>query len=342
MMQTAERIDALVQLGDWLRSEPESLKAVSHLAFIHNGWFNEEQSLKALRGIAEQFLQREALEAWIAPYIFDRGEGRRVGLVLAGNIPAVGFHDILATFVAGHTALIKYSEKDKQLIPFLLNQLAEVDPCTAPYFEKIDRLTDFDAVIATGSNNSARYFEQYFQKYPHIIRRNRNGVSVLNGKEDEQALKGFAEDVFSYYGLGCRSTSKVYVPKGYDLTPLMALLDEFKAVMNHNNKYKNNYDFNRSIFLLNQVEHLANDCIMLLERDDLLSRIATIHYAFYDDLESLTAELQAQREDIQCIGANFDLPGVKTQALGQAQHPALDDYADGVNTLAFLQKIALQ
>lgn len=340
MMQTAERIDALVQLGDWLRSKPESLQTITHSAFIHNGWFDEAQSRKALMGIAEQFLQREALEAWVAPYPFDRGAARRVGLVLAGNIPAVGFHDILATFTAGHTALIKYSEKDKQLIPFLLNKLAEIDERTASYFEEIERLKDFDAVIATGSNNSARYFKQYFQKYPHIIRRNRNGVSVLTGAEGEEALNGLAEDIFSYYGLGCRSTSKVYLPKGYDLVPLMALLDAFKGVMN-NNKYKNNYDFNRSIYLLNQVNHLANDCIMLLEREDMLSRIATVHYAFYDNVEALAAELKAQREDIQCIGTNLELPGLETQALGQAQRPALDDYADGVNTLAFLQEIAL-
>lgn len=341
MMKTAERITALVKLGDWLRSKPESLNALVQQAFIHNGWFDEPQTLHALSGIAEQFLQRDALEQWLSPYLFDRGARRRVGLVLAGNIPAVGFHDVLSVFAAGHTALIKYSEKDKQIIPFLLKKLVEIEERSAAYFEKVERLEDFDAVIATGSNNSARYFKQYFQKYPHIIRRNRNGIAVLDGSEDQQALEGLAEDVFRFYGLGCRSTSKVYLPKGYDLVPLMALLDERRAVMD-NNKYKNNYDFNRSIYLLNQVEHLANDCIMLLQREELLSRIATLHYDFYENTDKLAKKLKAQAGEIQCIGANFDLPGLPTQALGQAQQPALDDYADGVNTLDFLQEIALQ
>jgi hypothetical protein len=261
---------------------------------------------------------------------------KKIGLVLAGNIPGVGFHDVLTTFVAGHQAMVKYSEKDQYLIPYMIDFMLQEDPRSAAYFMAVPRLKDFDAVIATGSNNSAMYFEQYFSKYPNIIRKNRNSIAILDGTETEEDLLALGADVFAYFGLGCRSVAKLYVPKGYDFSPFLGLMDiHYKELMSHN-KYNNNYDYNRSIYLLNNVPHLANDCLMLLEHESLLSRISSVHYEYYDNAEDLQEKLDGVVEQIQCIATKMNLPKSNTVALGQAQHPTLNDYADGIDTLQFL------
>lgn len=336
----SERLQALVQLGDYLRAGHPDLDQIIQTAEQYNRWFTADNIRLALANIAERFLQADALEAWVARYpaLQTTYPQQRVGLVLAGNIPAVGFHDVLCTFVAGHQALIKYSDKDRFLVPFLLQQLVALEERAAPYFESVMRLQDFDAVIATGSDNSARYFKQYFGKYPNIIRQNRNAVAVLTGEETVEDFRALGVDIFTYFGLGCRSVSKLYVPQGYDFVPLLAALDEQGDLMQHN-KYKNNYDYNRSIYLLNRTPHYANDCVMLLEDPSLLSRIAALHYEYYSDTSDLEQRIAAQWEGIQCLLSQTPIGTYPVFSFGSSQQPHLQDYADGVDTMEFLLSI---
>jgi hypothetical protein len=337
-MKLQERLALLVQLGTYLQQDTAAREHAVAYTERNNRWLTKANSLKALNSFATTFLTEAHLTAWVENYpsLEEDRNFNKIGLVLAGNIPAVGFHDVLTTFVAGHQAMIKYSEKDQYLIPYMIDFLLQTDPRSAAYFLPVPRLKDFDAVIATGSNNSAMYFEQYFSKYPNIIRKNRNSVAVLDGTETEEELLALGADVFGYFGLGCRSVAKLYVPQEYDFSPFLALMDiHYKEIMNHN-KYNNNYDYNRSIYLLNNVPHLANDCLMLLEHESLLSRISSVHYEYYQNTEDLQAKLEATKEQIQCIATKVNLPKKNTVALGQAQHPALNDYADGLDTLQFL------
>ena len=337
-MKLQERLALLVKLGAYLKEDTTARQLAIAQTERNNRWLTKENSLSALLTFATEFLNTEYLEAWVKDYpkLEEEKSPKKIGLVLAGNIPGVGFHDVLTTFVAGHQSMIKYSEKDQYLIPYMIDFMVEEDPRSADYFMAVPRLKDFDAVIATGSNNSAMYFEQYFSKYPNVIRKNRNSIAILDGTETEEDLLGLGIDIFSYFGLGCRSVAKLYVPQEYDFSPFLGLMDiHYKEMMNHN-KYNNNYDYNRSIYLLNNVPHLANDCLMLLEHESLLSRISSVHYEYYDHAEDLQEKLEAVQEQIQCIATKMNLPKRNTVALGQAQHPALNDYADGVDTLQFL------
>lgn len=337
-MKLQERLALLVKLGAYIQQDTEARQYAIAYTERNNRWLTKENSGNALQNFATEFLTASALEAWIANYpsLKEERRSKKIGLVLAGNIPAVGFHDVLTTFVAGHQAMLKYSEKDQYLIPYMIDFMIKEDPRSAAYFKPVLRLKDFDAVIATGSNNSALYFEQYFSKYPNIIRKNRNSIAVLDGTETEEELLALGSDIFAYFGLGCRSVAKLYVPKEYDFFNFLSLMDQhYKTIMDHN-KYKNNYDYNRSIYLLNNVPHLANDCLMLLEHESLLSRISSVHFEYYNNEEDLQAKLEGAKEQIQCIATKMNLPQKNTVLLGQAQKPALEDYADGVDTLQFL------
>jgi hypothetical protein len=336
-MTLAERLDALVALGHYLQQDTPERERAFRQAQHHNGWFTIENSRMAMERIAQVFLQRTALEQWVAQYpaLQEERASKRIGLVLAGNIPAVGFHDVLCCFVAGHQALIKYSDKDKILIPYILESLAAQDERTWAYFQIVPILREIDAVIATGSNNAALYFEQYFSKYPNIIRKNRNAVAVLTGTESEAELLTLGEDIFTYFGLGCRSVSKLYVPEGYDFVPLLRTLDHYKNIHQHN-KYRNNYDYNRSIYYINNVPHMLNDCLMVLENESLLSRISSLHYSQYKNQAVLQQELKQRSEEIQCVVSQQPVEGVTVVPFGESQLPRLEDYADGVDTLAFL------
>lgn len=340
-MTLQERIEAMVELGAYLQSEDEYLQAIMHRTYRDNQWFTIENQQKALQAIATKFLERTKLEEWVAQYDIPEQTAppRTVGLVLAGNIPLVGFHDMLSVFMAGHRAVIKRSEKDKYLLPTLVRQLEKINPATASYFTFPEVLKGFEAVIATGSNNSARYFETYFGKYPHIIRKNRNAVAILDQKESPADLLALGQDVFQYFGLGCRNISKLYVPKGYTFEPLLEALHEFRQIVNHK-KYKNNFDYHYSIYIINRMEYLANGCIMLLEKEDIPSPIANLYYEFYDDLEQLENKLTQQQDQIQLIAANLQLQQHPTVPFGKAQSPSLTDYADGVDTMQFLKTLS--
>ncbi len=335
-MELKDRIELLVALGEYLAQPNEVLDAVIHQTYIHNPWFTKANTQRSLTSIREAFLQREALQNWVDHYAIGNQEQKcQIGLVLAGNIPLVGFHDVLSVFITGHEALIKLSDKDRYLLPHCLEWMKKQNPATGAYFQLVDKLESYDAVIATGSNNSARYFEAYFGHKPHIIRRNRNGVAVLTGQESEADLRGLADDVLAYFGLGCRNVSKIYVPKEYKFEPLLEALHEHRELAMHN-KYKNNFDYNYTLLILNKIEHLANGCILLIEDPSLTSRIASLHYEFYSETDALRAELTQRADEIQCIVSAGALDAISTLAPGTAQLPSLQDYADGVDTVQFL------
>lgn len=335
-MKLEERLSALIELGAHLRAPDEYREAVIHRTHFNNPWFTKENQRKAIEAIARYFLSEDKLRDWIASYeITEQTPSKSVGLVMAGNIPLVGFHDVLCTFVAGHRARIKLSEKDKFLLPYVFRQLAKIDPCTEAYFEPVERLQDFDAVIATGSNNSARYFEQYFSQYPNIIRKNRNAIAVLDGTETKEELTVFGEDVFQYFGLGCRNVAKLYVPEGYTFEPLLEALHEHREIVLHE-KYKNNFDYNYAVLVLNKEKYMANGCIILKESEEISSPIAGLNYEYYKDIQTVENTLQERKEEIQLVVAKAGLLSQKTYPFGAAQQPELSDYADGVDTMNFL------
>lgn len=338
-MTLQERLTTLIKLGEVLLAPDEYREAVIHRSFHHNQWFTKGNQRMAIEAIATNMLKGPKLEQWLQRYEINTPEApQKVGLVLAGNIPLVGFHDLLCVFVAGHRSMIKLSDKDPYLLPYVLKRLGELDARTRAYFEIVERLEDFDAVIATGSNNSARYFEAYFGKYPHIIRRNRNAVAVLDGEESAEALHRLGDDVFRYFGLGCRNVAKLYLPKGYRFEPLLTALHEYRDIVNHS-KYKNNFDYNYALFMLNKVPYEANGCIILTENPALQSHIAGLHYEYYEDEQALQADLEKRKEEIQCVVSRKVWASVPTFPFGQAQEPELWDYADGVDTLQFLLEL---
>lgn len=351
-MTLQSRLSTLHQLAAHLRAgEDEFLSALQARTEYHNGWFTPENQQASLNAIVEEFLHEDKLNAWLSGYKIipiagegflpqpgPDGEGQKtVGLVLAGNIPLVGFHDILCVYVAGHKAQIKLSSKDEYVLPYLLRLLAKFDEAAEAYFQLVDKMEGYDAVIATGSNNSARYFETYFAKVPNIIRKNRNAVAVLSGTETEAEMRALGHDVFQYFGLGCRNVSKLYVPAGYDFNPLLHVFHEWKTLQNHT-KWKNNFDYNYALTTLNKESFHLTGPLMVLEDPAITSRIGTLHFEYYTDKAVLEAELADRAEEIQLVVCQ---PGyletaLPTFAFGAAQRPGLADYADGVDTLAFL------
>ena len=333
------RLAALARLGEYIRAEPELLGAYVQRTAHHNAWFTPDNQWRMLRAIAEDYLDADRLATWVADY--DLGTPavpQTVGLVLAGNLPLVGFHDWLCVLVSGHRAQVKLSDRDPYLLPHLAKKLGEIEPELAAQTRFADRLVDFDAVIATGSDNSSRYFERYFGKYPHIIRGNRVSVAVLHGDEAPEELAALADDAFAYFGLGCRSVGKVYVPRDYDLRPLLDALHEHRQLANHS-KWRNNYDYNYALLTINKDPFLATGAMLVREDESLHSRLATLHYERYDDLADLAIDLHGVRDRLQAVVSAREVPGVSTVSPGEGQRPGLGEYADGVDTLRFLAGI---
>ncbi|MGB3798927.1 MAG: acyl-CoA reductase, partial [Lewinella sp.] len=307
-MTLTQRIAALDQLGRDLKAgEDEFLTALMKRTEFNNGWFLLEAQQQALEAIVDEFLDGDKLRDWASGYPdlanpAPRRPNKTVGLVLAGNIPLVGMHDIISVFVAGLRAQIKLSSKDPYVLPYLLRKLGEVDPATLPYFEIVEKLAGFDAIVATGSNNSSRYFEAYFGKYPHIIRRNRNAVAVLTGQESTEDLRRLGTDIFTYYGLGCRNVSKLYLPEDYDFAPLMDVLHEWKALQNHT-KWKNNFDYNFALLTLNKEKFRYTGAVIVRPDEAIASHIAGIFFSTYTDLGAVAQELSRRREEIQLVVA---------------------------------------
>jgi len=338
-----DRLDLLAELGHYLRESPDDdLQTAVRQSYLENNWFTEDNQYHALQAIANAFLDREKLQAWVARYDlpFRQHAPKTVGLIMAGNIPLVGFHDWLCVFASGHRAKVKLSDKDKRLLPLLVKKMGEWAHESWAYTEFVpegEPLRGFEAVIATGSNNTARYFEQYFQKYPHLIRHNRNAVAVLNGRESMAELYALGADIFSYFGLGCRNVSKLYVPQDYPFDGLLEALHEYRDIVLHN-KYKNNFDYNFTLLILNRVPHLNNGCLLLHESPELTSRIASVHYEYYSDPDELDELLAARRGEIQCVVGHVPLKGFECLPFGKTQEPGLTDYPDGVDVMRFLQE----
>lgn len=333
-MHVEERIDLLVKLGTYMSSDDESWQTAQQKAFAENNWFIPEFIQLAVRNIVQQYLQYAGLKKLVQAYNIpdEIAHPKKVGLALAGNIPLVGFHDVLCTFLSGHYAIIKPSSKDKVLIKHLVGKIAAWKPEAAPYLQLRDLLKGCDAYIATGGNNTGRYFEYYFRNYPSIIRKARTSVAVLTGNETEQEREALADDVHQYFGLGCRNVTQIHVPEGYDFVPLLRAFDKYSWFSNHN-KYKNNYDYNLAIHLLNNKQYMTNGSILLVENDALFSPISQLHYQHYGDLKKLNARLQ-NLDALQCV-VGSGLP------FGAAQQPGLTDFADGVDTLAFLKSLSV-
>ncbi|HYG52704.1 MAG TPA: acyl-CoA reductase [Flavobacteriales bacterium] len=341
-----ERIAAFVQLGhflehfavekDWQGYEDgvskaehddfnKAIMSVQH----HNGWFTPEMVRKAFAGISK-WLKADVLSNWLAKYPGTE-KNKTIAVIMAGNIPLVGFHDVLCVLLSGNKLMAKFSGDDDVLMPLLLKYLVQVEPGFNDYIRiSNNQLANFNAVIATGSNNSARYFEAYFGKYPHIIRKNRTSVAVIQGNESAAALKALGHDVFDYYGLGCRNVTKIYVPKGYNLDHFFGAIFDFKDIVHHK-KYANNYDYHKAIYLMNGDKLVENGFLLLKEDKSFFSPVGVLHYEYYDDLHAVEKELAENRDALQCVVDN------KNILFGQTQQPKIDDYADGVDTMQWIQ-----
>ena len=327
-MNLAERIDVMVRLGKYLQSDHDDWMIVKQKVFEKNGWFAPEFITLAVNNIVTEFLQKDKLESWVASYYLDDNIiAKNVGIVMAGNIPLVGFHDFLSVFIAGHKQTIKLSSKDDVLLKHIADKLFEWKPSLHEQIVFADMLKGCDAYIATGSNNTARYFDYYFGRYPNIIRRNRTSVAVLTGNETPTDLELLADDVHVYFGLGCRNVTKIYVPSSYDFVPLLNAFKKYSYFSDHT-KYRNNYDYNLALLIMNNVYYMTNESILLVENEQFFSPISQLNFSFYTGL-TVVKKLLEKDENIQCIvGENI--------AFGKAQHPSLINYADGIDTMQFL------
>jgi len=302
-----------------------------------NPWFTQENINQSVNAICTQMLDRQELLSWISKYQFSTSL-KNVGIIMAGNLPLVGFGDWLAVFLSGHHAQVKLSDKDAVLLPALISYIEALFPDFRTETTFVSRLQNYDAIIATGSNNSAVYFEEYFSHVPHIIRKNRTSVGVLYGDESDTQLTGFWSDINDYFGMGCRSVSKIYLPVDYDIPSLFKIWDELPSNKMHN-KYMNNYDYNLSICMLNKSTFYCNDALILIEDKRIFSRLSTVHFEYYDDANLLAKELQKESEQIQCVVSQKGLDHIQVITPGTTQLPGLEDYADGVDTMEFLSKL---
>ncbi|MDC8003988.1 acyl-CoA reductase [Aureisphaera galaxeae] len=337
-MQLQQRINAFTKLGTFLSEWSQDTDNAALLqAKAQNGWFTPDNLQFALESWGKA-LQQTNLESWTANYSFSENTASKtIAIVMAGNIPLVGFHDFLSVLMSGHKVLAKLSSNDRVLLPYLAKELITIEPAFASYIRFTeDKLEGFDAVIATGSNNTARYFDYYFGKYPNIIRKNRNSVAVLTGNESKAQMEALAGDVFQYFGLGCRNVSKVYLPEDYDFDAFFNGMYAWKEII-YNDKYINNYDYNKAVYLMSDVSLLDNEFMLLKEDTQFSSPISVVFYERYKDLDHLKDHLSENQENIQCIvgqtGWEGEIP------FGEAQSPKLWDYADGVDTLKFLLEL---
>ncbi len=351
-MQLKDRINAFIGLGKFLNkicneNDPSNyqndVESILQKAEAENGWFTQDNIRFALCSWSVALSEENILE-WLSKYNIESSEAlpkdeKTVAIIMAGNVPLVGFHDFLSVLITGNKVLAKLSSSDKTLLPFLAIKLIAIEPRFRDYIEFTEgRLKNFDAVIATGSNNTARYFDYYFGKYPNIIRKNRNSVAVLTGNETEEELKLLADDIFRYFGLGCRNVSKIYIPEDYNFEPFFKGMFTWKEII-HNHKYINNYDYNKAVYLMDSLPLLDNEFMLLKEDTGFSSPISIVFYEKYTSKYAVKKKLEAESENIQCLVTKAGLPN--EIPFGKAQHPKLWDYADGVDTVDFLLKISV-
>jgi hypothetical protein len=336
-MTLTDRLQAFATLGETLQAfTPEQIRDLTLRAGNANPWFDEQNVTHAFNGIIH-LLDKQNLEDWVFAYDLQQVPPRKVGVVMAGNIPMVGFHDMLCVLLAGHTLYAKLSSGDTVLMKMLAEQLIGIAPEFGNSIHFVEMLKDVEAIIATGSDNTSRYFEYYFSKKPHIIRRNRTSLGILTGQESAAELNALGSDIFQYFGLGCRNVSKVFVPQAYSFTPFFEAIESCKHVADHH-KYLNNFDYNKSILLINQTPHLDNGFLLVTESPQLVSPISVLYYQTYTDAQDLHRQVLAAADKTQCLVSAQGWYKNST-AFGQAQCPAVWDYADGVDTLNFLSHL---
>jgi hypothetical protein len=336
-MYLQERIEILDKLGKYLTNqqsvnENNSWSEAVQNAYLKNPWFTPFNINQAAASIATHFLNPDLLSKWAESYAIQEIQSpKKIGIIMAGNIPMVGFHDLLCVFISGHHALCKLSSKDDVLIRHIVEKMSEWNPEIRSYISFEERLNNCDAYIATGSNNSARYFSYYFGKYPSIIRKNRTSVAVLTGEENTKELEALADDIMMYFGLGCRNVTQIMVPENYDFIPLLHALKKYNHYFDHH-KYKNNFDYQLAIYLMNNMYYMTNDSIVLIENQQPFSPIGTLHYSYYKDADSVSHQLK-QNPEIQVVVGKQGIP------FGKTQEPSLTDYADGVDVMEFLKNL---
>ncbi|MFC2176171.1 acyl-CoA reductase [Bacteroidota bacterium] len=341
-MNHQQRVSTFIRLGQLLgeiAANPleSSWSSAIQKAEAENKWFTLENVTLALSGISTM-LEPEKLTKWTRNYAgkIPKTGDKRVAIIMAGNIPLVGFHDLLCVLISGNQAIVKTSSQDKALVNKLVETIGEIDPVLASQIQLTEgKMEHFTHVIATGSDNSARYFEYYFGKYPNIIRKNRNSIAIIDGDESLDDLRALGKDIFRYFGLGCRNVSKVYLSDKMDPKTFLATLEDWKAIANHN-KYFNNYEYHKAIFLVERMAHLDNGFLLLKEDPNLGCPVGVLHFQTYGTLDQMKAEIKIHEDKIQCVVASDKLEITGTVPFGKAQSPELWDYADGVDTMAFL------
>ncbi len=332
-MNREKRISSFIELGKLLNTG--QYDNIIEKVYLSNHWFTPPNVANSIKAVAANYLDEYQLRTW---YQHDSTSCKKVGVVMAGNIPAVGFHDALCVLISGNVLMAKLSSDDRVLMTFLFEKLIEIDAEWSNYIQIVERLNDADAYIATGSDNTARYFEYYFSKKPHIIRKNRTSVGIINGQESTEELMKLGNDVLQYFGLGCRNVSKIYVPEGYVFVPFFEAIEPLLDTYRNHHKYFNNYEYNKSVYLINREPHFDNGYLMLRQSETLVSPISVLFYETYENEEGLKQKLEGKKDKIQCIVSQewrFD----SSVAFGQAQSPSLLDYADGIDTMAFLNNL---
>lgn len=334
-LSSKERIEAFCRLGNLLSNlNVEEKDDLFRRANNQNSWFTKVTMESALNGLSK-LLEKEKLEKWLSTYsLAETPVSRKVGILMAGNIPGVGFHDLMCVLISGHIAVPKLSSADSFFSQWLINRLLQLEPGFENYIQVEGMLKGMDAYIATGSDNSARYFNYYFGKYPSIIRANRTSVAILTGNESQETLDRLGQDIFLYFGLGCRNVSKIFVKNLAQLQHFLDVMEKFNWVaLNH--KYLNNYEYIKSIYLVNSEPHLDNGFLILRESTELVSPIGVLFYEVYGSKEDLIQKLDSLESKIQCVvGDPNEIPGAIS--FGEAQYPEPWDYADKVDTLKFL------
>ncbi|RPH33209.1 MAG: acyl-CoA reductase [Bacteroidales bacterium] len=345
-MNLNSRIDAFVQLGQRMLYDSKQdcgskFELTIKDASIHNPWFTSENVYYAIDSIANHWLTREMLNSFTSKYpknYFEPSASKKVVVIMAGNIPFAGLHDLICILLTGHRFLGKVSSKDGHLISATIELLIEIEPGFKNLIELSEvTLHGFDAVIATGSDNSSRYFDYYFKNYPTIIRKHRNSIAVLSGNETEEELTLLSDDIFLYFGLGCRSISMLLVPIGYSFKELLKAFKTWQNLDTHN-KYMNNYEFQKTMNLMNLIDHIDTDFMLLKQNDSIGSTVGVVHYKEYDNIQTALTFIQNHQGELQCVvGDGSTIPNAIP--FGTCQNPSIDEFADGIDTIEFLAKL---
>lgn len=332
--------NCFVELGKKIQNNDEEKKETLIKASIENPWFTETEVNRMFSNIAKYYCNETALESWLKKYSISKENNKQViAIIVAGNIPLVGFHDIMCVLSCGYHCQVKLSSKDKVLYHYIKNSITGIDPEIANKIEFVDQIKNYNAVIATGSNLAANQFKSYFQKVPHIIRNHRNAVAILNGTESAEDICNLGQDIFNYYGLGCRNVSKIYVPRDYSFDFLLSTLDSNFADTIHHSKYKNNYDYNLALLIMKQIPFLQSNILLVTESQNMASSISILYYEKYDSVSELENELIDKKKEIQCIISNNIFNNLSTISFGKSQEVPLELYADDIDTMLFLSEL---